>query len=439
MKDVTENDVTVKDVTEKDVTVKDVTVKDVTVKDIWSDFDLEDKNLSEDDEFQTLEVDLEGKDILEEEEVRRSSSDSEGSIVSEEEVQTSDRDSSNSDTEVTLRIMATKQEIEDLLRKQDHFKVSSFQPLVYNGQSSESAQEFLSQFDNYVKIAGIDDAEKTLVFELLLRGLAKHWYRTLSNDDKKDIATIKSKFRETYMSKSKNWLTTQKLEARKLGPTEKAEKYIQEVLEMGSIIGLTVNEQRAALIRGLTPRLKAQLVTHNPQTLTDTIERIYLSETALTMTPDSVNVVDSITNCQLANISATVQKLEERMSEIVKPQQPVNMWPNVTNPVPTGTPTHYPRVPPPVSLQNGSYPYHRQQPQRPQLRSYSTPPMRDERSIQCYTCGRFGHIARNCYQRNPAGRMTYPNTVNRGPRQQHYQGSEYAPRSSKNFFSRQQM
>ena len=121
---------------------------------------------------------------------------------------------------------------------------------------------------------------------------------------------MKRKFKDTYSSHSKNWLTAQTLEARKLLPSEKAGKYIQEVLEMATNIGLSETEQRAALIRGLTPHLNSQLVTRNPQPLSETIERIYLSETALNMTQDSVNAVESlVTNCQLASISATVDKL----------------------------------------------------------------------------------------------------------------------------------
>ena len=65
---------------------------------------------------------------------------------------------------------------------------------------------------------------------------------------------------------------------------------------MANNIGMTEKEKRAALIRGLSPQLKSQLITHNTQSLAETIEIMYLPETALNLqNQESVNAVDSIT------------------------------------------------------------------------------------------------------------------------------------------------
>lgn len=232
------------------------------------------------------------------------------------------------------------------------------------------------------------------------------------------------------MSKSKMWLVTQSLETRRLGPSEKAEKYIQDVLELGSNVGLTENELRAALIRGLTPRLKAQLVTHNPQTLAETIERIYLSETALAMTPDAVNMIESVTGCQLANIIASINKLEDRIGELAKMNKSEGKW--------NGTPTNQDNTRYNYTYQ-GSRVNQRQFPQRQyHQQTYSTRDRREEKPIQCYHCGGWGHIARNCYhrqQRTP--RDTRGMVYN--PRQHNYYGNVEVQRSPKNYYPRQQV
>ena len=79
-----------------------------------------------------------------------------------------------------VKVMATKDEIEALLKRQEYLKMATFQPVTYHGQANELAQDFLSQYDSYIKIANIKDAaEQITMFELLLKGLAKHWYNTL--------------------------------------------------------------------------------------------------------------------------------------------------------------------------------------------------------------------------------------------------------------------
>ena len=78
-----------------------------------------------------------------------------------------------------------------------------------------------------------------MVFNVLLRGLAKFWFQDLSAQDKATLETMKDKFKETYLSQSKNWLTAQNLESRKLLTGEKTEVYIRDIIQMANNIGMT--------------------------------------------------------------------------------------------------------------------------------------------------------------------------------------------------------
>ena len=302
---------------------------------------------------------------------------------------------------VVVAMAATKDDIEKLLKNVDSRKISSFQPAAFSGQTNESAQDFLNQFENYAKLSGLKGEDQIVVFNLLLRGLAKFWFQGLSAQDKATFDTIKDKFKETYLSQSKNWLTTQRLENRKLLPGEKAEMYIQDVIQMANNVGMTANEQRAALIRGLTPKLRSQLVTHNPQTLAETIERIYLSETALSLQDqESVNMVDSVTTCQLAGINATMNKLDEKLTGMAEKtaqlteRQPEGAYSSTYMPhlsQQQHMPHNVPQRPPyyATSTNIPGYPRHPQF-QRGWAQQHES---RLQSTVNCYVCSKPGHMA----------------------------------------------
>ena len=319
---------------------------------------------------------------------------------------------------VVVAMAATKDDIEKLLKNVDSRKISSFQPVAFSGQTNESAQDFLNQFENYAKLSGLKGEDQIVVFNLLLRGLAKFWFQGLSAQDKATFDTIKDKFKETYLSQSKNWLTTQRLENRKLLPGEKAEMYIQDVIQMANNVGMTANEQRAALIRGLTPKLRSQLVTHNPQTLAETIERIYLSETALSLKDqESVNMVDSVTTCQLAGINATMNKLDEKLTGMAEKtaqlteRQPEGAYSSTYMPhlsQQQHMPHNVPQRPPyyATSTNIPGYPRYPQF-QRGWAQQHES---RLQSTVNCYVCSKPGHMARDCYYRG-AGRGVNNNSL----------------------------
>ena len=294
---------------------KDKKVKDKIKEEDEKEVDEKEVDEEEVDEEEVNEEEVDEEEV-DEEEVDEEEEDEEE--VDEEEVDEEEVDEEEEDEEEDMAA-ATKAELEKMLKIMDCRKVSAFQPTPFSGLSHESAQEFLNQFENYAKLLDLDDGEKIVVFNLLLRRLAKFWFEGLSAQDKQTFDAIKIRFKDTCLSQSKNWITTQKLEGIKLATSEKVETYIQDVIQMGNNIGLTPKEQQSALIRGLTPKLRSQLITHNPQTLADTIERIYLSETALNLqNQESVNVMDSMTTCQLARLNAAVKDLGDKVHSLAE-------------------------------------------------------------------------------------------------------------------------
>ena len=139
----------------------------------------------------------------------------------------------------------------------------------------------------------------------------------MCDDEKKDFDVLKKKFTDTYMRKSKNWIYTQDLEGRKLMPGERAEAYVTDIIKRTNKLGMDDTQVMQYKIRSLSPQLKGELISHNPSNLAETIERVYLAESALKLkSQETVQHFDTINH--LANIKTTRNTLDKKIEDISK-------------------------------------------------------------------------------------------------------------------------
>ena len=92
------------------------------------------------------------------------------------------------------------------------------------------------------------------------------------------------------MRKNK-WLNSTRLENRKLLSSESAEKYIADISELSLLVGIKEEQLLKALIRGLPPKLRWHVVSFNPTSLSDTIQRILLGDATLSFTEEKMKSV----------------------------------------------------------------------------------------------------------------------------------------------------
>ena len=159
-------------------------------------------------------------------------------------------------------------------------------------------------------------------------------------------------------------------------PGERAEAYITDIIKRTNKLRMDDTKVMQYIIRGLSPQLKGELISHNPSNLAETIERVYLAESALKLkSQETVQHLDTINH--LANITTTMNTLDKKIVDISKGIHE--------------TSTHDKHTP--QTQQTGEVQYNatRQQQQNVPFAG-------------CYICGK-NHLARHCWYRPGHGQL----------------------------------
>ena len=140
-------------------------------------------------------------------------------------------------TFVTLddTVMATKQEIEQLLKSQEGKQLPAIQPVTFALKADENCRTFLSRFEQYAGFNGIEGEAMAQLFSLLLRGLATSWFETLTEAAKKDYDQIKGSFQKYFQNSS----TGSNIRVFEYSESDTIELYIEKILLMCNSLNLT--------------------------------------------------------------------------------------------------------------------------------------------------------------------------------------------------------
>ena len=112
-------------------------------------------------------------------------------------------------------------------------------------------------------------------------------------------------------------MNDQRIESRKLQSGETYTNFINLMIELAQLTSLGENELCKAILRGLPDAIKHQVISHNPRTIDEVIQRVLLAEsmqqnssTSTLCSPD-----DRVITTKLENF---VNKLTSSIDEIEK-------------------------------------------------------------------------------------------------------------------------
>lgn len=222
--------------------------------------------------------------------------------------------------------MASKEEVETIF-KAHQIPRKIFYPKDFSGKSTENAREFLSQFQDYCMMHDLKEPEKLLTLKLLLSGTAKVWWLGLSPETQSKYDAVEKAFKENYLQ-SNEWINSARLDSTKMLPNQSAEDFISHMSSLALLTGASDEELRKSILRGLNDKLRWQVINFNPKTLTETIQRILISEASSKASQEDRQIVNAISDTAVNMLAEKIEKLDEsfKASQMDSQyQQPIDM------------------------------------------------------------------------------------------------------------------
>lgn len=201
----------------------------------------------------------------------------------------------------------------------------AIQPQTFSGNADEFPNRWLKQFEGYCKAKNVKDDQKIALFKLLLRSVAQTWVEEFDVDNKKSWTDLSKQFLLEFESPATMWHNQSQLDERTLKPTESIDTYINDILQLASRLHMDKEAQMKALIRGLPPDMKSNVLYRNPKTVQEAIQAIHLcgmcakmKESAQTATiqTETESAVNHSQNKLINTCRAVTDQLDDKMTKL---------------------------------------------------------------------------------------------------------------------------
>jgi hypothetical protein len=148
----------------------------------------------------------------------------------------------------------------------------SFLPQPFKGHADESSDDFLNQYEQYVKFKHLNDAAQCELLPLLLKGQAYEWYRGLSADNTNTYDALKTAFEARFKPSAKTkWQRIDSLWERKQHSNETVDEFVSEMRKLARNARLSDDLLREAIIKNFRLDIRRFVVQSKDDTIEDII------------------------------------------------------------------------------------------------------------------------------------------------------------------------
>ena len=171
-----------------------------------------------------------------------------------------------------------------------------------------SAVQWWMKFMAFISLQKLSEQTAILHLPFFLIGAAETWFNSLDTIKKLTLNSIHEAFINRFKPPSNHVFDLLELQQ---GPTESVEEFIHRVTEKATDLKMDTNQTMGKIMRGLKPKIKADMVKVNPTNMEDLRTHAMLAEMAQSICSD--DAVQSATGAAMCN---ALTYLEQRMSAL---------------------------------------------------------------------------------------------------------------------------
>jgi hypothetical protein len=325
-------------------------------------------------------------------------------------------------------------------------------PKPFTGNSHEGAEEWFDYLGRYATYRNLREQDKLNLFQILLQGSAADWLSTLKPSEKSSYAALTTAFKDNYFKSPEfRWKEASQLWGSPQMLDERVDDFVTRLRKGAKRLAITDEFLHFAVINGLRPNLRSQVLQQGVKTLQDTIRAARIAEASASTDPITALLIENMkTTSHIAQQQADdLKELSAKVSALTVTQGCCAVQTHAQSTASEGV-TH--RTSPPMrqsprpanrqpafrNNQPRPQRQYKQTPQRLQRENYGRNALRREndRSAQqqqhpqtagptngttctrcgnshapgdcraegqlCYRCGKPGHYSRKCLSAQPA-------------------------------------
>ena len=139
-------------------------------------------------------------------------------------------------------------------------------PGHFSGLKSEDAEEWLHSILFWIQYKRLNDESGIAAAALLLRDGALQWFHSLDHSDMSSMRSFSDAFKRRYMElKADKWKDIVAVFELKQLPDQSVEDFIALAQKKGNKAQAAPEQLRAAIIKGLKPYVRQQVLQHEPK------------------------------------------------------------------------------------------------------------------------------------------------------------------------------
>ena len=144
----------------------------------------------------------------------------------------------------------------------------TIKPTLFHGYENENLERWMEKLRLHLERRRIKTDSKAALAEIALdlAGPAESFFRSLAVSDKDDFEKLYIMLRERFSSKDRVWRMRQKLNARKQGPNEPLDRYLEDLQHMFDNLELTEEEKVWFFTQGLHTDTRKEVLMRQPRT-----------------------------------------------------------------------------------------------------------------------------------------------------------------------------